>query len=208
MFKVKIVLIIILLIIILFMVYRQYEFNNSLHQKSFLKINDCLDDRMGALDEKLDTILSSFDEKMNYFVKNLNEVKSTQNKLNKITQMNNQSVIKKINQYEEEVDGDHMTDKFNVVFNSIESPKTSDKQVFNNMNSRCFVKPSNIFDNQDYYLSSPVESSSKNRETINSQNKNVKSTQSNLSEYINNNSEKIILQNSNSDLNNIKLFEI
>jgi hypothetical protein len=131
-----------------------YSFNLSIIEKSTRAIIDNMDDKFEDLDDKLaeiDTKFQNIENLINASYKRVNDVYSIQNKANEIYKMNNQSINRQINQYDEDEDVLHK----NAIFNSLETSISPNSKI-DKLNNNCFIKHNQI-KNQNkeiFYMSS------------------------------------------------------
>jgi len=165
MFEIRIILIILLLSVSIYYIYKLYSYNAFIVDKSTRLINDNIDDKFEDLDNKLSEIdlkLQSIENLVNHKLdvcyKKVNDVYSLQNKANEINKMNNQSINRQMNQYDEEIEDLEINQK-NAIYNSIET-SISQPQLqhnkFENFNNQCFIKHNNIKNKERelFYMSS------------------------------------------------------
>lgn len=122
-----------------------YSFNAYIVEKSSRVIVDNMDDKFediedkfSDIDTKLQTIENLINLKLEVCYKRVNDIYSMQNKANEINKMNNQSINRQINQYDEEIEDIDINQK-NAVFNSLET-SVSPHSKFEKYNNQCFIK--------------------------------------------------------------------
>ena len=138
-----------------------YNYNYDIINKSSKNIIENNDDnyedintKLEDIDNKLSTIEDLINVRMEIFFKKVNDIYSMQNKVNEITKMNNQSIIHKINQYDEENE-EPMMNKFNNVYNSLEtSLSPSPQSKIDELNNKCFKKHTKTNEKDMFYMSS------------------------------------------------------
>ncbi len=131
-----------------------YSYNAYILDKSTRSIIDKMDDKFEDIDVKLASIENLINHKIELCYKRVNDVYSMQNKANEINKMNNQSINRQINQYDEENDDIDINQK-NAVYNSIET-SMSPHSRFEKFNNQCFIKHNNIKNKERemFYMSS------------------------------------------------------
>lgn len=125
-----------------------YSFNSYIAEKSTQSIIDNMDDKFEDIDDKftdIDNKLRSIEDlisaRMEVCYKRVNDIYSMQNKVNEINKMNNQSINRQINQYDEEIEDIDANQK-QAIFNSLET-SMSPHSKFDKLNNQCFVKHCN-----------------------------------------------------------------
>lgn len=160
MFEIRILLIIILLGVSLYYIYKMYSYNAYILDKSTRNIIDNIDDKYEDLDDKISDIdikLQSIENllnvKLEFCYKRVNDIYSIQNKINEINKMNNQSINRQFNQYDEEIE-DFDNGNKQQICNSLET-SISPQSKFDNLNNKCFIKHNNKNQEKEmFYMSS------------------------------------------------------
>ncbi len=152
-----------------------YSFNSHIVEKSTRSIIDNMDDKFEDFDDKftdidnkLQTIENLLNVKLEVCYKRVNDVYSMQNKVNEINKMNNQSINRQINQYDEEIEDADINQK-QAIYNSLET-SMSPHSKFDKLNNQCFIKHCNTKNPERdmFYMSSlnKNEMQSKNKTEI------------------------------------------
>jgi hypothetical protein len=182
MLEIRMLLIFILLGMTLYYIYKMYSFNSFIITKcekniidgvedNFENINDNLnnmndnlnnindkfdnvDDKFNEIENKLQSVEDLINVRLEVCYKKVNDIYSLQNKVNEITKMNNQSINRQFNQYDEE-NYEPENNKQNNVYNSLETSISPESKV-DKLHNKCFIKHNNT-KNQDremFYMSS------------------------------------------------------